>query len=165
VLELRAVTIDDADALFEVLGDAEVAAWLRPAGQQGPFTRSECEAMVVRKVAHWTAHGFGMSLAFSGGRCVGRAIVQHNLVAGRSEVEVGWTVARALWGRGLGTELGRHALSRAEEAGFERVVAFTRVDNLASRRVMDKLGLLYERDFTHGGLPHVLYATRGDGCV
>jgi hypothetical protein len=39
------------------------------------------------------------------------------------------------------------------------VVAFTRVDNLASRRVMAHLGLTCEREFTYAGLPHVLYRT------
>jgi ribosomal-protein-alanine N-acetyltransferase len=159
VLEIRPVMPEDADALLQLLGDPEVASWLRSADQAGPFSAAECEAMVVRKVAHWTAHGFGMSLAFRNGSCVGRAIAQHNLVDGRSEVEIGWTVARDLWGQGIGTELGLHALACASGAGFERVVAFTRVDNVASRRVMDKLGLRYERDFTYAGLPAVLYAT------
>jgi ribosomal-protein-alanine N-acetyltransferase len=64
-----------------------------------------------------------------------------------------------MWGRGIATELGRHALASAAEAGFERIVAFTRTENLASRRVMEKLGLSYERDFTHAGYPHVMYVT------
>jgi ribosomal-protein-alanine N-acetyltransferase len=90
---------------------------------------------------------------------VGWSILQHNRVARRSEVEIGWAVVSRMWGRGLATELGRHALVSASGAGFERVVAFTRPDNQASRRVMEKLGLRYECDFTHAGLPHVLYAT------
>jgi ribosomal-protein-alanine N-acetyltransferase len=159
MLGIRPVRSDDADALLQILSDAEVAGWLRGAGESGPFSRAECEAMVARNVAHWTAHGFGVSLGFSGGHCVGRAILQHKLVAGRSEVEIGWTVARDMWGRGIATELGHHALASATDAGFERVVAFTRPDNVASRRVMEKLGLSYERDFTHAGLPQVLYAT------
>jgi ribosomal-protein-alanine N-acetyltransferase len=159
MLEIRPMTADDGDPLFEVLGNAEVARWLRPAGVDGAFTRAECAATVARKAAHWTSHGFGTSLAFDGERCVGWSILQHSLVAGHSEVEIGWAVARELWGRGIATELGRHALDCATAAGFERIVAFTRPDNLASRRVMEKLGLRYERDFTHAGLPHVLYVT------
>jgi RimJ/RimL family protein N-acetyltransferase len=161
MLEIRRVASDDADALLQILGDPEVAYWLRPVGESGPFTRAECEQIITRKLAHWTAHGFGMSLGFSDGRCVGRSTIGYNLVDGRGEVEIGWAVARDSWGRGLATELGRHALAAATEAGFERVVAFTRPDNLASRRVMEKLGLRYERDFTHNGHPHVLYVTAG----
>ena len=159
MLEIRPVTADDTNALLQILGDPEVAYWLRPAGESGPFSRAECEQIIVRKLAHWTAFGFGMSLAFSDGRCVGRSTVGYNLVDGRAEVEIGWAVVRDGWGRGLATELGRHALAAASDAGFERIVAFTRPDNLASRRVMEKLGLQHQRDFTHAGHPHVLYVT------
>jgi RimJ/RimL family protein N-acetyltransferase len=157
MLEIRPVRADDSDALLELLGDPEVAYWLRPAGVSGGFSRVECEQIVARKLAHWEAHGIGMSLAFSQGRCVGRATIGYNLVDGRAELEIGWAVARELWGRGLATELGRHALDSAATAGFQRVVAFTRTENVASRRVMEKLGLRYSRDFLHNGHPHVLY--------
>jgi RimJ/RimL family protein N-acetyltransferase len=36
-------------------------------------------------------------------------------------------------------------------------VAVTLTTNTASRRVMEKLGMNYERDIEHAGLPHVLY--------
>jgi [ribosomal protein S5]-alanine N-acetyltransferase len=161
MLEIRRVTADDTDALLQILGDPEVARWLRPAGQSGPFSRAECEQIITRKLAHWTAFGFGMSLAFSAGRCVGRSTVGYNLVDGRAEVEIGWAVVSDSWGRGIATELGRHALAAASAAGFERIVAFTRPENVASRRVMEKLGLRYQRDFMHNGHPHVLYVTAG----
>ncbi len=160
MLEIRPLSSTDAGALLEFLADPEVARWLRAAGQQGPFTRAECEATVARKAAHWIAHGFGTSLGFSDGRCVGWSILQHSRVACRSEVEIGWAVASDMWGRGIATALGQDALMNATDAGFERVVAFTRPDNTASRRVMEKLGLRYERDFTHAGHEHVLYATQ-----
>ncbi len=161
MLEIRRVSVDDTDALLQVLGDPEVAHWLRPAGTSGAFTRAECEEIIARKLAHWAAHGFGMSLGFSDGRCVGRATTGYNLVHGHAELEIGWAVARDMWGCGIATALGRHALRTGSEAGFQRIVAFTRVDNVGSRRVMEKLGLRYERDFIHSGHPHVLYVTGG----
>jgi RimJ/RimL family protein N-acetyltransferase len=159
MLEIRPVTAEDTDALLRILGDPEVAHWLRPAGVSGAFTRAECEQIIARKLAHWTAHGFGMSLGFIAGNCVGRSTVGYNLVDGRAELEIGWAVARDMWGRGLATELGRHALATASDAGFERIVAFTRIDNAPSRRVMEKLGLLPEREFMHAGHPQVMYVT------
>lgn len=161
MLEIRRVTADDTDALLQILGDPEVAYWLRPAGTSGAFTRGECEQIIARKLAHWDAHSIGMSLGFVDGRCVGRSTIGYNLVDGRAELEVGWAVTRDMWGRGIATELGRHALAAAAEAGFERVVAFTRADNVGSRRVMQKLGLCYSGDFMHTGHPHVLYLTSG----
>jgi ribosomal-protein-alanine N-acetyltransferase len=159
MFELRPVEPGDAPALHALLSDPEVAVWLRPRGVTGPFTLAECEAMVPTAVAHWAAHGFGSWLAWDGDACAGRCLLKHSIANGRGEVEVGWAVARSYWGRGLATAMGRHALTVAAEHRIANVVAFTRVDNLASQRVMQKLGLTYEREFEHAGLPHVLYRT------
>jgi RimJ/RimL family protein N-acetyltransferase len=41
--------------------------------------------------------------------------------------------------------------------GLASIVSFTLPTNLRSRRVMEKLGLRYERDIVWADLPHVLY--------
>ncbi len=161
MLHLRPIEPDDAPGLREVLSDPEVAVWLRPRGKSGPFSLQECKALARRDVAHWTAHGFGAWLAWDGDACVGRALLKHSTVGGRGEVEIGWMVGRRHWGTGIGTALGRHVLHSASEHGITNVIAFTREDNLASRRVMEKLGMGFERPFEHAGWAHVLY--RSDG--
>jgi RimJ/RimL family protein N-acetyltransferase len=163
VLEIRALADTDTPAVHRLLGDPEVAAWFRPPEIAEPFTLNECESMMTRQLGHWAAHGFGMSLGWEDGACVGWSLLQHCIVAGASEVEIGWTVARRRWGEGLATRLGQHALEGAVALGLERTVAYARIDNAASRRVMEKLGLAYEREFDYRGMPHVLYATRLDG--
>ncbi|MFL5860702.1 MAG: GNAT family N-acetyltransferase [Solirubrobacteraceae bacterium] len=157
MLDLRPIQPHDAPAVHQLLSEPDVAVWLRPHGVSGPFTLEECQAAVPAQVAHWSAHGFGVWLAWDGERCVGRSMLKHSIVDGRGEVEIGWAVARSHWGRGVGTSMGRHALAAADERGVTNVVAFTRVDNRASQRVMEKLGLAYDHDFVHAGLPHVLY--------
>jgi ribosomal-protein-alanine N-acetyltransferase len=159
MLDLRPVQPGDGAAVHQFLSDPEVAVWLRPKGVTGAFTLEECEASIPAQVAHWAAHGFGVWLAWEGTDCLGRCVLKHSIVDGRGEVEIGWAVARPHWGRGIATSMGRHALAVAAERGLTNVVAFTRVDNLASRRVMEKLGLIDEREFTHAGLPHALYRT------
>jgi ribosomal-protein-alanine N-acetyltransferase len=159
MLDLRPVEPGDAPALLTLLSDPEVARWLRPKGVSGPFTLEECGAWVAADVAHWAAHGFGAWLAWDGKECAGRCLLKHSIVEGRGEVEIGWAVASRYWGRGVGTAMGRHALAACAERGIDNLVAFTRADNLASRRVMEKLGLTYERVFEHAGYPHVLYRT------
>lgn len=134
-----------------------MSAWFRGEPDAAPFSLSECEAMVSAGLGHWTAHGFGMSLAWDGEECVAWSLLQHCIVAGRSEVEVGWTVSSARWGEGIGTRMGQHALAGATGLGLESAVAYARADNPASRRIMEKLGLSFERAFDHRGLPHVLY--------
>lgn len=67
-------------------------------------------------------------------------------------VEVGWRLAREHWGHGYATEAGRAALEFGfERLGLEEIVAFTVPDNVASRRVMERLGMHHDRagDFDH----------------
>jgi RimJ/RimL family protein N-acetyltransferase len=154
-MEIRPLLASDAVPIHSsLLGDPEVAAWYR---SSGPFTLAECEEMVTRKIAHRAAHGFGWSLGWDGGSCVGWAIAQYCIVDGASEVEIGWAVARDYWRRGIGTRLGLHALTEVAALGLGTVVAYTRENNLASRGVMTKLGMLYEKPFELHGEPHVLY--------
>lgn len=57
-------------------------------------------------------------------------------------VEIGWRVGRAHWGQGLATEAARAALGFAfTAAGLDRVVAVHVIGNVASERVVTKLGM------------------------
>jgi RimJ/RimL family protein N-acetyltransferase len=94
------------------------------------------------------------------GDAVGRAGLWWTLVEGRAELELGWVVHPDRWGEGIATEFAAEVVRLAgDELGVRRLVAFTLPHNTASRRVMEKIGLTFERDITHAGLPHVLYAT------
>ena len=64
----------------------------------------------------------------------------------------------ARWGRGFATELALTSIEVAfDSLGLAEVIAYTQPDNLASRRVMEKAGMLYEGELIHEDMPHVLY--------
>lgn len=61
------------------------------------------------------------------------------------EWEIGWAVHPNLWGQGLATEAAHRLLEFAfDELHAHRVVAFSHSKNLASIRVMNKLGMQQE---------------------
>lgn len=154
-MEIRPLLATDAPAIHRsLLGDPEVTAWFRSGG---PFTLAECEEMVTRKVAHRAAHGFGWSLGWDGDACIGWSVAQYCIVDGVTEVEIGWAVTRSRWRGGIATQLGQHALTEVSSLGLRSIVAYTREDNVASRGVMTKLGMTYEKRFDFQGRPHVLY--------
>lgn len=81
--------------------------------------------------------------------------------------EIGWRLSRAHWGQGFATEgalaVLRHAFHTLK---LSEIVSFTVVNNRASRRVMEKIGLTHNSndDFDHPRLElsspllrHVLY--------
>jgi [ribosomal protein S5]-alanine N-acetyltransferase len=75
------------------------------------------------------------------------------------DVEIGWWLARARWGKGLATEAAREVLRDGfERAHLQRIVAIAQPENLASIHIMEKLGMHFEREITHRGFRVVLYA-------
>ena len=162
-LTYRAVSADDGPSLAVILAQAEVARWLRPVGNPAPFSLAECAARAVEDAAHWAAHGFGPWVVLEGHEVLGRGGLRYRVLNGRAELEVAWAVAAPRWGQGVATAIGRKAISFARELGVGEVVAFTRVDNVASLRVMEKLAMTREREFQHAGHPHVLARARVSG--
>jgi RimJ/RimL family protein N-acetyltransferase len=117
------------------------------------------ESYVRKDIAHWDVHDFGAWHAFerSTDQLVGRIGSHITLVEGVVEVELAWAVHPDHWGQGYAAELAAPARDLVFSRGVGSVVAFTLTDNTASRRVMEKLGMTYERDIVHADLPHVLY--------
>ena len=125
----------------------------------GALTREQAETWIRKDIAHWEVHDFGTWYAFerSTDQLVGRIGTRVTLVEGVMEVELAWVVHPDHWGQGYATELAAPARDLAYSRGLKSVVAFTLPTNTASRRVMEKLGMNFERDITHADLPHVLY--------
>ena len=62
----------------------------------------------------------------------------------RSEGELGWILSKEYWGCGYVTEAARAMLSYAKEQWqVRRVIACCDSENMASRRVMEKLGMVH----------------------
>jgi ribosomal-protein-alanine N-acetyltransferase len=63
------------------------------------------------------------------------------------EIQIGYLLLPYYWGMGLGTEAASAALKYGfEVAKLERVVAVAKPENIASRRVMEKVGMKYEKN-------------------
>jgi RimJ/RimL family protein N-acetyltransferase len=143
------------EGLLGILADPRVGAMLG-----GPATPADVDAHIATMEAHWREHGFGWYAWHDRetGALVARGGPKRAHVAGRDEVEIGWTVAPARWKQGLATELGAASIAHAfGPLGLADVVSFTLPSNVASRRVMEKLGFVYECDTDYRGWPHVLY--------
>jgi len=80
------------------------------------------------------------------------------------DAEIGWWLGRRYWGRGLATEAARCALRDAfERVGLDHVVSVAMVGNAASLRVMEKLGLRWQREFESEGVRLVQYGISRTG--
>jgi RimJ/RimL family protein N-acetyltransferase len=138
------------------------------------LTTDQTHALLARIRLHFERHGFGLWAAelketneFAG--YIGLAVPSFEAHFTPC-VEIGWRLAARFWNRGLATEGAAAALAFAHERlGIAEVVSFTVPENLASRRVMEKIGMVRdpEGDFDHPLIAsghalsrHVLYRSR-----
>lgn len=150
---------EDEEALRPIATDPEVMRYITGGI---PWTDEYLRDFIQRQIRNAEERNFCMWKLLlrdpaGPGRMAGLCGLQP--LAGTEEIEIGWWLARDLWGRGLATEAARAALDHAwTRAGLSRVVAVAMAENTASRHVMEKLGMRYERDTVHKGFPVVLYA-------
>jgi RimJ/RimL family protein N-acetyltransferase len=127
-------------------------------------TRSQPETLsyLERNLAHWATHGYGIWILRDPAtdELMGRAGLRHLDVEGADEVEVTYALLPEFWGRGLATDAARACVAIGREwLGLASLVGLTLPANVASQRVLRKAAMVYERDVTHAGLPHLLFRT------
>lgn len=67
-------------------------------------------------------------------------------------IEIGYRYVPSAWGQGVATEAGRAVLDHGFRVlGFDPIVAVAHPENLASRRVLEKIGLEYQGLARHYG--------------
>jgi ribosomal-protein-alanine N-acetyltransferase len=145
-LILRAWERTDFEPFRAIASDPEV---MRYVGNGEPWSDPQIEQFIARQTRGIEVDGYGLGALVSrdGGELVGQAGLQ--TLGWTQEVEIGWWLAKEHWGRGLATEVG-HAIVRFafERAGLTRVVAIAQLENGASIRVMEHLGMRFERRAT-----------------
>lgn len=144
-------------------GDPAVARWHWPDHLGGARTPAQVRELLEGDLAHQRRHGYALWWwrERDSGELVGHVGLNRTQVEGEPVTEVGWSVRPDRWGEGLASEAASASLDWGfEVANLPEIVSFTMRENRASRRVMEKIGLAYVRDFDRHGFPHVLYAAR-----
>jgi ribosomal-protein-alanine N-acetyltransferase len=151
----RRIESGDFKLLCQLLQNPQVAATLG-----GVRTDEEVREFLAAHQAHWERLGFGRWMWHSkaDGRFVGRVGLYTQNVDGRDEVEVGYALLPEFWGQGLATEMARLSVDIGfSQLGLPEIISFTMPTNLASQRVMEKCGLVFERALVWKDVPHVLH--------
>ncbi|MFN2572580.1 MAG: GNAT family N-acetyltransferase [Gemmatimonadales bacterium] len=117
-------------------------------------------AYLEKNLEHWDRYGHGLYMLRDAHdhQMTGRCVLRHLDVEGTDEVELGYGFYPRYWGKGLATEVARELLRLGREAlGLPTLIAVTTRANVGSQRVLVKTGLVYERDFMHADIPHMLF--------
>jgi RimJ/RimL family protein N-acetyltransferase len=152
-LHLRTFTFDDLENLATLLADRAV---MRYVGDGNPATRQETADALQSIIRHWERHGFGRWAAID--KVTGNFVGFGGLRSFEGQPELVYHLASSHWGRGLATELALASLRFGfEEHQFARIVALAKPANAKSIRVMEKVGLRYERHTNYLNIDVVQY--------
>jgi RimJ/RimL family protein N-acetyltransferase len=149
-LFLRPWRPDDLEGLLQLMSTPEVVRYI---GSRTTRSREETQLDHATKLAHWRGHGFGTRAAISKdtGQWIGYIFLQVVLPdvpeLDPADVEIGWLLKPSAWGQGFATEGARAVRDEAfTRIGLDRLVARHQSDNEASARIMEKIGMRFERE-------------------
>ncbi len=143
-LAIRAFTLDDDAFIVELLNDPD---WLRHIGDRGVRTLADARrylsdgplAMQQREgFALWAVQrrGDGTLLGMCG-------LLRRE---GLDDVDLGYAFLPVARGRGFAREAATAVLAHGfDDLGLHRIVAITNPDNAASARVLEAIGMRFER--------------------
>ncbi|MFH8403883.1 GNAT family N-acetyltransferase [Streptomyces sp. NPDC018019] len=156
-LRLRPLTGADTEWWVRLHADTEVSRFV------GRYTHEQAAARLDDIQQQWAERGHGLCAVElrSTGETIGRSGL--NWWEQFDETEIGWTFARAHWGRGYATEAARAVL----DWGFgtlelRQITAMVHPDNTASSSVARRLGFTPLREDTVLGRPCTVYALSRD---
>lgn len=172
-LILRPWRLDDLTAFLPIVQDPMVMRYIGPGHTWDAETTS---AFILRQMTLQHRVGFclwvmesaeqGQLMGYCGGRpfepppdqAPTEAHPDHASAASET-VEIGWRLAQGLWGKGFATEAATLVVDHLlNVVGVRRLVATARIENWASIRVMEKIGMQYHGSRLRDGVEVVQYA-------
>ncbi len=144
-LLIRELTEDDLDALHAWRRHPAYRRHLPMPRQTRAAIEEELHAILRDQIDHRRLRWLLGVVEPKSGRLMGEAILKLMPAIRHRQGEIGWAVAEDLKGKGYATEIGRALLAIAFGGlKLHRVFAMCSTENLASRRVMEKLGMREE---------------------
>jgi RimJ/RimL family protein N-acetyltransferase len=143
-LRLRPLTAEDAPFILELLNEP---SWIRFIGDRGVRTLDDARRYIAEGPgAMYARVGFGL-LAVEpkeGGEPLGMCgLIRRDTLP---DVDIGFAFLPRHWGKGFALEAAAATIEHGRrELGFRRIVAITTLDNESSIRLLEKLGMVYER--------------------
>jgi len=145
-LILRRVTREDAPFILVLVNEP---AWLRFIGDRGVKTLEDAWGYIANgPLASYERHGFGLYLVErkSDGAPLGMCgLIKRDAL---EHVDIGYALLPAYWGQGYAQEAVSATLAYAlKDLGLKRIAAIVSKDNASSIKVLERMGLRFEKYF------------------
>ncbi len=143
-LRLRQFAPDDLDELYRIYSHPNLIKYV---ATEKPLCLEDTKAAINCQVEHWRKYRFGVWAVIHKKH---QKLIGHcglKFLENTPLVQLGYLLLPSYWGRGLGTEAASAVLRYGfEVTKLEKIVAIALPENLASRRVMEKVGMKYEKE-------------------
>lgn len=157
-LHLRPLTMDDADDIHRLWIDPQVRKYL---WDDEVIPEERAVSIVSDSLISFADNGFGLWGVFPLGRHALIGFCGFWLFHDPPQLQLLYGITPEEWGKGLATEAARAMIGYGfAELGFERIEASTDAANVASIRVLEKAGMVYEKRIVEGEADTVYYAVR-----
>lgn len=140
-LTLKEFKKEDLKRLTEITNDYEAVKYF-PGKKPWPKKRAKKELHGI--IEHWKKKGYGRWALVhkKDNNLIGWCGLEYLKELG--ETEIGFLLDKKYWNRGLATEAALETLRYTfQEVKLERLIALAFPENAASRRVMEKIGMIY----------------------
>ncbi|UPW82673.1 GNAT family N-acetyltransferase [Lysinibacillus sp. Ag94] len=143
-LTLRLQTTDDADFILALMNDP---SWLQFIGDRGVKTVEEaCEYIVNGPLRMYEQFGFCFYLVERKDDQIPLGLCGFAKRESLEDVDIGFAFLPKYWGKGYAYEAASATLAYGIDIlGLNRIVAITTQDNEASAKLLEKIGLKFER--------------------
>jgi ribosomal-protein-alanine N-acetyltransferase len=157
-LILRHQILNDLDDLFALYNDPDVVKYIPDAPQSYEEARQELKWHKNGHPEH-PELGLWATIHKETNKFIGRCGLLPWKIDGQNEVEVAYLIDKAHWGRGLGTEAAKAILDYGfEKLMLSRLICLIDEENLASLRVAEKIGMVFEKEERDEMGPFLLYS-------
>ncbi len=142
-LMLRQMQPTDADAFFAIKSDPKITT---PYGQEPHQSIADTQAWMQRHQGYYErCEALLWSMTLKGVDTVIGSCLFWNFDSDFHTAEIGYELNRAFWQQGIMTEAVACALSYGfRNLGLHRIEAVILAENMASKRLLRKLGFMYE---------------------
>ncbi|MFY0608310.1 MAG: GNAT family N-acetyltransferase [Cyclobacteriaceae bacterium] len=142
-LLLREITLEDTVHMLRLHADEEVQKYT---GESVIESMSEMRSAIQTRISDYKKYGYGRWAVVlkDGMHFVGWAGLAY--LPEFDEIDLGYRFLPQFWGNGLATEASQAILTFGfEKLKLTRIIAMAMKDNVASIRVMEKVGMKYEK--------------------
>ncbi len=143
-LFLKPTDLEDIDLIFELMNSDK---WLKYIGDRNIKTKEDAKQYIIdRHLPNFEKYGYGsytVVVKESGEKVGSTGLFKRE---GLEVVDIGFAFLDAAIGKGYGYESSKKILEAGKTIfGLEKVSAITLPTNMASQKLIEKLGLIYQK--------------------